>query len=64
MITEIIEPISTTSGKAAKIGGMEVKTLNKLFDQGYIKGVRLPSGQRRIYLPSLMEYLQGNGDEN
>ena len=58
-----IETVSASTGKAAQIAGVEVRTIKKLFDQGQIKGVRMPSGHRRIHIPSLIRFLSGEAGE-
>ena len=58
MTTEA-ETISVSSSEAAKIAGVDPRTIYQWLDTGLVKGVRLPNGYRRYYLPSLIKFLAG-----
>jgi excisionase family DNA binding protein len=51
-----------TTGQAAKALHVAARTVSKWFDEGRIKGYRLPGSQdRRIKLHSLLDFMQVNG---
>lgn len=43
------ETISGSSTEAAKIAGVDPRTVSQWFDAGLVKGVRLPNGHRRFH---------------
>lgn len=50
-----------TTGEVAKILGLNINTIIKWFDDGKIKGFKLPgSNERRIPAKSLMEFMRQN----
>jgi excisionase family DNA binding protein len=50
-----------TTGEVAKILGLNINTIIKWFDDGKIKGFKLPgSNERRIPAKSLMEFMRVN----
>lgn len=51
-----------TTGQVAKICGVNIRTVNRWSDQGYIRAIHLPGrGDRRIELEELIRFLKENG---
>ena len=51
-----------TTGQAAKLMRISIQQVNRLVDQGYLKGFRVPGGGHRRIMPAdLWRFMRKNG---